>query len=73
LYVLQTGPQFFEGTVNGTIISEPRGAAGFGYDPVFVPDGYNLTFAELGSDLKNSISHRRIALNKLLSSGVLSI
>jgi XTP/dITP diphosphohydrolase len=66
-------PLFFEGLLYGEIITEPRGTEGFGYDPVFVPDGHNLTFAELGPELKNTISHRRLALNKLLSSGVLSL
>ena len=73
LYGLRTEPQFFEGTVKGIIIREPEGSAGFGYDPVFVPDGYNVTFAEMGSELKNTISHLLMALNKLISSGVLSV
>ncbi|MDR0506011.1 MAG: non-canonical purine NTP diphosphatase [Dysgonamonadaceae bacterium] len=55
----------FEGIVNGTLIKEKRGDAGFGYDPIFVPQGYNQTFAELGSDIKNKISHRSAAVNKL--------
>ena len=66
-------PLFFEGLLHGEIVAEPRGTQGFGYDPVFIPDGYNLTFAELGAELKNTISHRRLALNKLFSSGVLSL
>ncbi len=48
----------FEGIVNGVIIEERRGTNGFGYDPVFVPDGFDRTFAELNSDEKNGISHR---------------
>ena len=56
---------FFEGTVNGHIITERKGDAGFGYDPVFVPDGYDKTFAELGDEIKNQISHRAEAVNKL--------
>ncbi|MDR2773663.1 MAG: non-canonical purine NTP diphosphatase [Tannerella sp.] len=56
---------FFEGIVNGRIITEKRGESGFGYDPVFIPDGFNETFAELGSDIKNKISHRAIATRKL--------
>lgn len=52
---------FSEGTVRGTITYEPRGGYGFGYDPVFVPDGYEKTFAELGPEIKNKISHRRNA------------
>ena len=51
-----------EGICEGTIISSPRGHGGFGYDPLFVPDGYNQTFAELPEDIKNRISHRARAL-----------
>jgi XTP/dITP diphosphohydrolase len=57
---------FFEGEVAGRIIEERRGEGGFGYDPVFVPDGYNQTFAELGNDEKNRISHRAIATRKVV-------
>ncbi|MCR5312266.1 MAG: RdgB/HAM1 family non-canonical purine NTP pyrophosphatase [Bacteroidaceae bacterium] len=57
--------QFFDGIVEGYIISEKRGNGGFGYDPVFVPEGYDKTFAELGNDIKNSISHRARAVAKL--------
>lgn len=55
----------FEGIVNGTIIRERRGGEGFGYDPIFEPDGYDKTFAELGNDIKNKISHRAQAVAKL--------
>jgi len=55
----------FEGVINGEIIEEIRGETGFGYDPVFKPDGYNQTFAELGAEIKNKISHRAIAACKL--------
>lgn len=55
----------FEGIVKGEIIQEKRGGAGFGYDPIFVPEGYDLTFAELGNDIKNTISHRARAVEKL--------
>ena len=55
----------FEGIVNGTIIKVRRGTSGFGYDPVFVPNGYDKTFAELGDDIKNRISHRAVASDKL--------
>lgn len=48
----------FEGCVNGRIIDAPRGENGFGYDPVFVPDGYEQTFGELAAEIKNKISHR---------------
>jgi XTP/dITP diphosphohydrolase len=51
-----------EGICEGTIISSPRGDGGFGYDPLFVPDGFNQTFAELPEDVKNIISHRGRAL-----------
>ncbi|MBF0474022.1 MAG: RdgB/HAM1 family non-canonical purine NTP pyrophosphatase [Nitrospirae bacterium] len=56
---------FFEGYVKGRIITAPRGSGGFGYDPIFVPDGYSQTFAEIGDDIKNSISHRAMAFEKL--------
>lgn len=57
---------FFEGVIPGKIIDEKRGENGFGYDPVFIPEGYEQTFAELGEDIKNNISHRAIATNKLI-------
>lgn len=57
---------FFEGEIRGKIIPEKRGNAGFGYDPIFVPDGYDKTFAELGDDIKNRISHRALATQKLV-------
>lgn len=56
----------FEGEVKGTIIDAPRGDNGFGYDPIFVPDGYTQTFAEMSSELKNKISHRANAVKKAL-------
>ena len=55
----------FQGTVYGVITKEKSGAEGFGYDPIFQPDGYDMTFAELGNDIKNSISHRAHAVSKL--------
>lgn len=55
----------FEGKVEGSIIYEKRGAEGFGYDPIFMPEGYDKTFAELGLDVKNQISHRARAVKKL--------
>ena len=73
LYCSGSDPQFFQAEVHGKIITEPRGDKGFGYDPVFMPEGYTETFAELGAEVKNTISHRKLALNKLLSSGVLSL
>ena len=55
----------FEGIVEGEIIRERRGGEGFGYDPIFQPDGYDQTFAELGMEIKNHISHRARAVAKL--------
>ena len=55
----------FEGIVDGEIIRERRGGEGFGYDPIFQPEGYDKTFAELGLDIKNHISHRARAVAKL--------
>jgi XTP/dITP diphosphohydrolase len=55
----------FEGLVEGEIIEEARGNTGFGYDPVFIPGGYTETFAEMGVDVKNAISHRAKAVEKL--------
>ena len=57
----------FEGLVYGTIIDSPRGSNGFGYDPVFVPDGFDKTFAEMELTQKNLISHRAIAVKKLIN------
>lgn len=56
---------FFEGRVDGEIITEQRGAGGFGYDPIFRPDGSDLTFAEMDDAAKNAISHRGRAMQKL--------
>ena len=55
----------FEGIVEGKIIQEKRGDEGFGYDPIFVPDGYDETFAEMSMDEKNKISHRARAFSKM--------
>ena len=64
--LLMEGKEYlFEGIVKGAIIEEKRGGAGFGYDPIFVPEGYDQTFAELGNDIKNTISHRARAVEKL--------
>lgn len=56
----------FEGRVDGEILHERRGVAGFGYDPVFCPDGFQQSFAEMDADLKNSMSHRGRAVQKLV-------
>ena len=57
---------FFEGVVNGTILEEKKGSDGFGYDPIFRPNGYEKTFAQMSIALKNKISHRGIAVKKLV-------
>ncbi len=57
---------FFEGVVCGTIINEKKGIEGFGYDPIFLPDGYQKTYAELSLIEKNTMSHRAIASRKLI-------
>ncbi|WP_462280441.1 RdgB/HAM1 family non-canonical purine NTP pyrophosphatase [Salinivirga cyanobacteriivorans] len=59
-------PLFFEGVVEGKVIDTPKGAEGFGYDPVFIPDGYKQTFAEMDLELKNKISHRGKAFEKFV-------
>lgn len=55
----------FEGIVKGEITKGKHGSAGFGYDPIFLPEGYTQTFAEMGNELKNKISHRAVATKKL--------
>ncbi len=56
---------YFEGIINGRLIHEKRGSSGFGYDPIFIPDGYSKTFAEMTLEQKNKISHRAQAIGKL--------
>lgn len=63
--ILDDKEYLFEGIVKGKIINEKRGAEGFGYDPVFMPDGYTLTFAEMDLEKKNTISHRARAFERL--------
>ena len=63
--IIDEKESFFEGVIEGKIISERKGEGGFGYDSIFVPDGLNATFAELPALVKNSISHRAIAMQKL--------
>jgi XTP/dITP diphosphohydrolase len=58
---------FFDGTVEGTIRTAPSGTDGFGYDPIFEPDGYNITFAEMSMEAKNQISHRAKAMELLVN------
>jgi XTP/dITP diphosphohydrolase len=59
--------EVFEGTVDGTLTFPPRGSKGFGYDPIFVPDGHDITFGEMEPDAKHAISHRARAFAKLLA------
>jgi XTP/dITP diphosphohydrolase len=61
-----TGEHLFEGEVRGSITTAPRGSNGFGYDPVFLPEMSDLTFAELDAKMKNAISHRGQAVWKLV-------
>jgi XTP/dITP diphosphohydrolase len=56
----------FEGIINGTILTEKAGSSGFGYDPIFLPDGFTTSFAEMNISEKNKISHRALAVNKLV-------
>ncbi|GGI22279.1 RdgB/HAM1 family non-canonical purine NTP pyrophosphatase [Pedobacter mendelii] len=66
--LMQNGENhLFEGVINGTIRAELAGDKGFGYDPIFQPDGYEITFAEMDMKEKNRISHRAIALKKMLA------
>jgi XTP/dITP diphosphohydrolase len=66
--IVISGPQYtrvFEGTCDGQLANAPRGHNGFGYDPIFIPDGYTQTFAELPVEIKNRISHRGKALEQV--------
>jgi XTP/dITP diphosphohydrolase len=65
----KTAPEtkVFEGMVEGTLVFPPRGDKGFGYDPVFVPDGYDITFGEMVAEKKHTISHRADAFTKLVA------
>ncbi len=56
----------FEGIVEGSITTEPGGVGGFGYDPVFMPEGFGMTFAEMDADAKNAVSHRGRAMRSLM-------
>ncbi len=61
--IVEGCPYYFEGRCHGQIAHEPRGKSGFGYDPLFIPEGYAQTFAELSDEIKSRISHRAAALN----------
>ena len=65
--ILNGKEYLFEGSVEGKIITTPKGLSGFGYDPVFLPDGYKQTFSEMSAELKNKISHRGKAAEKLVA------
>lgn len=65
-YYDENGAQYFEGHVHGNLLTENKGHQGFGYDPVFVPEGYEITFAEMDPQDKNKISHRKQALDLFL-------
>jgi XTP/dITP diphosphohydrolase len=65
--VLNDKEYFFEGEVMGEILKEKTGSDGFGYDPIFKPEGYKETFAQMSVELKNKISHRGIAVKKLVA------
>ncbi|EKB60208.1 rdgB/HAM1 family non-canonical purine NTP pyrophosphatase [Bergeyella zoohelcum CCUG 30536] len=67
-YYDDNGATFYEGTVHGNLLTENKGHQGFGYDPIFVPEKYNITFAEMNPEDKNAISHRKKALDKFLKS-----
>ena len=62
---MESRTELFDGACEGRILFEPRGANGFGYDPLFVPEGFDETFAELGDEVKNKLSHRAKAVEKL--------
>ncbi len=64
--ILDNETYYFEGKIEGNIALTATGNTGFGYDPIFVPNGFNKSFAELGSEIKNKISHRALAVNKLV-------
>jgi XTP/dITP diphosphohydrolase len=64
--ILNKKEYYFEGEVSGTITKQRRGVQGFGYDPIFLPNGYQTTFAEMSLDIKNRISHRARAVKKLV-------
>lgn len=64
--IIGSTEKIFEGIVDGKIIEEAKGIDGFGYDPIFMPEGEQLTFAEMSAEQKNSLSHRRRALDSFM-------
>lgn len=66
-YYDENGPQFFEGKIEGNLLDEHKGHKGFGYDPIFVPENFSITFAEMDPEEKNRISHRKRALDRFLA------
>ncbi|MBO3699383.1 RdgB/HAM1 family non-canonical purine NTP pyrophosphatase [Roseivirga sp. E12] len=64
-YIDNSGVYQFEGIIKGTVASEKIGEDGFGYDPIFIPEGYTKTFAELSAEVKNTMSHRKRSVEKL--------
>lgn len=69
----ESGPHYYQGRVYGNLTREVHGKDGFGYDPIFIPEGFNETFAEMSAEDKNQISHRKKALDLFLSSHSFSI
>lgn len=67
LFAFKEEPLFFSGEIRGQIAHQPKGQEGFGYDPLFIPDGYQETFAQLGIAVKNKISHRALAWKSLFN------
>ncbi|MBD8082701.1 RdgB/HAM1 family non-canonical purine NTP pyrophosphatase [Chryseobacterium caseinilyticum] len=65
-YYDENGAQYFDGRVHGNLLTENKGHKGFGYDPIFVPEGHEITFAEMNPEDKNKISHRKQALDLFL-------
>lgn len=70
--MLDRQAHYFEGNCKGGIALKPAGQGGFGYDPLFIPEGYSQTFGELDASVKKQISHRAKALQQLLKSGLLT-
>jgi len=65
--ILNHKEYLFEGIVKGTLLTQKKGDSGFGYDPIFLPDGYSESFAQMPMNLKNQISHRGLAMQKMVS------